>query len=305
MTEYRLLSYQSDTGARAGVVVEDTVYDAAQVTKNQNHATIFGLLADWETARRQLPAGLAGARPPGLALAQIKLLAPVPSPSAIYCAGANYTDHQQEMERVQNLPAEADPHSIGLKPWHFVKTSSSVAAPGTCVKIPSYSTMMDWEGELVAVIGRKAKDVSLDDALQYVAGYTIANDLSARDAMKRPGVSSSSPFQFDWVAQKCFDDACPLGPWIVPAEQVGNPQDLGVKLWVNEDLKQNSHTTRMIFTVAEQVAHLSTRKTLNPGDLILTGSPAGVGIARGEYLKPGDVVTIWVEKVGTLTHSIA
>jgi len=164
--------------------------------------------------------------------------------------------------------------------------------------------MVDWEGELTAVIGKTAKNVPSESALDYVAGYTIANDLSARDLTTRPNVPAGSPFQYDWVGQKSFDSSCPLGPWIVPAAAIPDPQSLGIKLWVNDVLKQDSHTRMMIFTLAEQIAHLSTRITLYPGDLILTGTPAGVGLARHEFLKPGDVVRVWIEQIGTLTNSM-
>jgi 2-keto-4-pentenoate hydratase/2-oxohepta-3-ene-1,7-dioic acid hydratase in catechol pathway len=155
------------------------------------------------------------------------------------------------------------------------------------------------------VIGGPARNVPLDRALDYVAGYTIGNDLSARDLTKRPHVSDTSPFKFDWLGQKNFDDGCPLGPWIVPADEIPDPQNLALKLWVNDVIKQDSHTSKMIFTLAEQIAHLSTMITLQPGDLILTGTAAGVGLARKEFLKPGDVVKIWIENVGTLTNTCA
>ena len=120
-----------------------------------------------------------------------------------------------------------------------------------------------------------------------------------------PSISDSSPFKADWTKHKTFDGSCPLGPWIVPASDIGDPQSLGLKLWVNDDLKQDSNTKDMIFNLAEQIAQLSSGMTLHPGDLILTGTPAGVGSARGEFLKPGDVVKIWIEKIGTLTNKLA
>ena len=173
------------------------------------------------------------------------------------------------------------------------------------MKLPPYSKMVDWEAELTAVIGRTAKDVPLERALDYVAGYTIGNDLSARDLTKRPGVPDGSPFKYDWVGQKNFDSACPVGPWIVPAENIPDPQNVAIKLWVNDVIKQDSHTSKMIFTLAEQLSHLSSRITLNPGDLILTGTPSGVGLARKEFLKAGDVVKIRIEGIGTLTNKCA
>ncbi len=208
-----------------------------------------------------------------------------------------------EMAKVQNLTPEPDPHSLGLKPWHFIKTVHCLAPPDSTVKLPAYSKMVDWEAELTAVIGRPARNVSIENALGHVAGYTVANDLSARDFTKRPHVPDNSPFKYDWLSQKCFEGACPLGPWIVPADTIADPQKVAIKLWVNDVIKQDSHTSKMIFTLAEQIAHLSTRVTLQPGDLILTGTPAGVGLARNEFLKAGDVVKVWVEGVGTLTNT--
>jgi 2-keto-4-pentenoate hydratase/2-oxohepta-3-ene-1,7-dioic acid hydratase in catechol pathway len=173
------------------------------------------------------------------------------------------------------------------------------------VKVSGVSDEVDWEVELAAVIGRKAKDVAQDKALSYVAGYTAANDLSARDRGRRANISDTSVFKADWIKHKSFDGSCPLGPWIVPASDIGDPQNLGLKLWVNEVIKQDSNTSDMIFNIAEQIERLSNAMTLYPGDLILTGTPAGVGTARGEFLKPGDEVKIWIEKIGTLTTKIA
>ena len=133
------------------------------------------------------------------------------------------------------------------------------------------------------MIGRPAKHVPMEKALSYVAGYTVANDLSARDRGRRPHIADTSPFKADWVAHKSFDGSCPLGPWIVPASDIKDPQNLAIKLWVNGEIKQDSNTGKMIFNLAEQIAHLSSRLTLHPGDLILTGTPAGVGAGRGEY----------------------
>src|SRR5690242_21228196 len=136
-------------------------------------------------------------------------------------------------------------------------------------------------------------------------GYTIANELSARDLGRRDQLPDATPFKWDWVGQKCFDDACPIGPWIVPASDIKDPQKLGIKLWVNDVIKQDSNTSDMIFNLAEQLSHLSSRITLYPGDIILTGTPAGVGAARKEFLKAGDTTRVWVEGIGTLTNKMA
>lgn len=306
---YKLLSYQASR-ARAGVLVGDTVYDAAKVTGEPAYSSVLGVLGGWSKAKRllaqaakRIAAGKGRAK--GVPLKRARLLAPVLYPGAIFCAGANYRDHMEEMARVQNLPPDKDPHELGLKPWHFIKTArASMVGPGGKVKLPAYSQMVDWEVELVAVIGRPAKDVAVEKALDYVAGYTIGNDLSARDAMRRPHISDSSPFKLDWVSQKCFDGSCPLGPWIAPASDIPDPQKLAMRLWVNGELMQDSHTSKMIFTTAEQIAHLSTRVTLQPGDLVLTGTPAGVGMGRRRFLKGGDTVRLWIEGIGEMTHSM-
>ena len=306
---YKLLTYQAGRDARAGVLVGETVYDAARLTGVPAYASVRGALRDWSRANRQfaqaakrIEAGKSRAK--GLPLKRVKLLAPVPDPGDIFCAGANYTDHVAEMDRAMGKAPGPTMKDLGEKPWHFIKTSSSVLAPGVPVKLPPYSQKMDWEIELTAVIGRAAKNVPVEKALQYVAGYTIANDLSARDVMRRDKNPTTSPFHFDWLSQKCFDGACPLGPWIVPASEIPDPQNLALKLWVNGDLMQDSHTSKMIFNTAEQIAMISSRVTLRPGDLVVTGTPAGVGMGRGRFLKAGETVRLWIEKIGEMSHTM-
>jgi 2-keto-4-pentenoate hydratase/2-oxohepta-3-ene-1,7-dioic acid hydratase in catechol pathway len=308
---YKLLSFQAGREARAGLLVGGQVYDAARVTGKAEWSSVLGALQDWAKAHREFSAfakriASGKSKAKGVPLARAKLLAPVLYPGNIYCAGANYTDHMAEMARAQGKEPGPTMKDLGEKPWHFVKTSrSSVVGPGAKVKLPAYSQKVDWEVELAAVIGKTAKDVPVDKALACVAGYTIANDLSARDAMKREKNPPSSPFHYDWVSQKCFDGACPLGPWIVPSGELGDPHQLGIRLWVNGELMQDSHTSKLIFDTAEQIAMLSSRVTLHPGDLVLTGTPAGVGMGRGRFLKAGDTVKLWIENIGELTHSIA
>jgi 2-keto-4-pentenoate hydratase/2-oxohepta-3-ene-1,7-dioic acid hydratase in catechol pathway len=304
---YRLVTYQAPRGPRAGLVLDEAIFDLADLTGNAPYTTMLDVLNDWEAGEPQLETIASEAqnsKGQGIPLAKAKLLAPVLYPSTIFCAGANYSDHTREMASVRKIEPEPDPHSLGLPPWHFIKASHSVVETYCAVPLPRHSKMVDWEGELAAIVGRPAKDVALENALGHVAGYTIANDLSARDLTVRPHVPESSPFRYDWVGQKSFDCACPVGPWMVPSKEIPDPQCLGIRLWVNDVLKQDSHTSKMIFTVAEQVAHLSSRITLHPGDLILTGTPAGVGFARKEFLKSGDSVRVWIERIGTLRNTM-
>jgi 2-keto-4-pentenoate hydratase/2-oxohepta-3-ene-1,7-dioic acid hydratase in catechol pathway len=305
---YKLATYKSSDGPRAGLVVGEEVFDAAKLIGKPAYATVIGILADWKSAEgalKKAAAGAAKSRAKRQPLKKTKLLAPVQFPSAIYCAGANYADHAAAMAAREGNPPPPDPHAQGLKPWHFLKATRTIADPGATVKMTGYAQSMDWEIELAAVIGRPAKDVSKDKALSYVAGYLAANDLSARDRGRRPNVNPTSPFKMDWTKHKTFEGSCPIGPWIVPASEVADPQNLGLKLWVNGALKQDSNTGKMLFTLAEQIEQLSINMTLFPGDLILTGTPSGTGAESGTFLKAGDVVKIWIEGIGEIENRMA
>jgi 2-keto-4-pentenoate hydratase/2-oxohepta-3-ene-1,7-dioic acid hydratase in catechol pathway len=166
--------------------------------------------------------------------------------------------------------------------------------------MPAHTKKLDWEAELGVVIGRIARNVSEADALDYVGGYLIGNDLSARDLSRRANMPDTSSFKNDWMAHKSFDGACPLGPWITLPRDVADPHNLKMVLDVNGVVKQDSNSGQMIFDIREQIADLSARMTLHPGDIILTGTPAGVGNGRGEFLKSGDTVSIRIEGLGEL-----
>jgi 2-keto-4-pentenoate hydratase/2-oxohepta-3-ene-1,7-dioic acid hydratase in catechol pathway len=304
MAGYKLATYESAQGPRAGAVINDLVYDVAALTGQPKYASVLDVLADWDTAHKLLDAASKAPKGDGKPVKQTKLLAPVRWPGTIYCAGANYQDHAEEMWKAAGQPPQPDPHELGLKPWFFIKAARSVTDPDAKVSISKYSKKMDWEAELAVVIGRKARDLTLENALSCVAGYTVGNDLSARDLGFRPQLPESSPFRADWIRHKSFDGSCPLGPWITPAGYISNPGKLAIKLWVNDTLKQNSNSGNMIFNIAEQISHLSTGITLYPGDVIMTGTPAGVGAGRGEFLKAGDVVKVEVAEIGSITNTM-
>ena len=307
---FRLLSYLRDDRPVGAVCVGARVYDLAQVLPAT--PTVLGALEDWPAAHAALRSFAADstrlATTPGHAFDGLALLAPVLYPNAIYCAGANYHDHMAEMARAFNMPIPPDPHDTGTPPWCFIKTArNTLAGHNAVIKLPAYSKTVDWELEVALVIGRTCKDVEEKDAMDYVAGYSIANDLSARDFLRRPTVkpNSGSPFEYDWVSHKSWDGSCPMGPWIVPREDIADPDNMALKLWVNDTLMQDSNTSRIIFTDRELVSFLSKRLTLYPGDVIITGTPAGVGTPRGIFLKPGDVVRLEIEGVGTLVNRMA
>ena len=310
---YRLATYvRGNDEPRAGIVVDDALLDVTTAmvmggvkSSSASPVQVLHILEKWaslhplleQAARDQRRKAGANTTP----VRDVRLLAPILYPGTIFCAGANYRDHVAEMSKAMSLPPEPDPHEVGLKPWHFIKASGAcVRGTGELIRLPPYSKKVDWEAEIAVIMGRECRNVSTEQAMGFVAGLSIVNDLSARDHLRRPGVAIDSPFYFDWVSQKCFDGALPFGPWICPLDDIDDIENLGIRLWVNEELMQDSSSSHMIFSVAEQIAHLSTRLTLRPGDVIATGTPAGCGTPRGIFLKSGDRVKISVDNLGTL-----
>ncbi|MEV6986963.1 fumarylacetoacetate hydrolase family protein [Sphaerisporangium sp. NPDC051017] len=296
MKGYRLLTMDVDGVPTPGVLIGGRVHAVEDLLPGCRQPVI-DLLRDWdrthEVIKSVLPAPLGGAP-----LADVRLLAPILHPGAIFCAGANYWDHVEEME------GSVDRTRRPRDPWFFVKTSAhSVIEDQATVSRPRGSEALDYEVELGVVIGREARDIPTQDALGVIAGYTIINDLSARDLMSRP--DRVPAMAYDWVGQKCFDGAAPLGPWITPAEYVPDCHDLAIRLSVNGTVKQDSTTANLIHDVYEQIAWLSHQLTLRPGDVIATGTPAGVGMPRQDYLQSGDIVLAEISGLGSLTTHIA
>jgi 2-keto-4-pentenoate hydratase/2-oxohepta-3-ene-1,7-dioic acid hydratase in catechol pathway len=214
-------------------------------------------------------------------------------PIRIFATASNYVEHAQEMGTVLAAKSES-------QPYVFMKADSSVIGPDAAVILPERAQKVDWEVELAAVIGIGGRDIPVEKALDHVAAYSVINDITSRDLTRR----SDFPFKFDWFRGKSFDTFAPLGPWLVPAACIGDPQSLRLTLDVNGTRKQDDSTGSMIFSVAEQISYLSSILTLRPGDLIATGTPDGVGMGTGEFLNCGDIVTAAVEKVGAITNPI-
>jgi 2-keto-4-pentenoate hydratase/2-oxohepta-3-ene-1,7-dioic acid hydratase in catechol pathway len=307
VTDYRLLSYRDDNKAVAGVLVDGRVYPAAALLKGADvdATSVKALLATWPKTHRALAAAARKVRPAnGKPLKRVKLLAPVLYPNGLFCAGANYWDHKEEMARAEGQGRPVDRTQRPAEPWFFLKTSAhSIIGTNAPARLPAVSHQVDWEAELGVVIGKGGHDIPVERALDAIAGYTIVNDLSARDLMLRK--EFGGPMTYDWIGQKCFTDAAPIGPWITPAAFLKDAGHLSIKLWVNGVLKQNSNTNQLIHNVPEQIAYLSRHVTLMPGDIIATGTPAGVGKPRSEFLNKGDVVTVEIEGCGTLTNTMA
>ncbi len=299
MTEFALLSYAGIDGKpRAGLKVGDQVRDLTGLGEvdDIDFRTTLSILNQWEIAEPALEELAAGATATETQnIADVYLFAPILHPGAIFCAAANYTDHMMEMS------GREPPDKNVTRPYFFMKSPlHCIIGPEVPVQLLSITKQLDWEAEIGAVIGVPARNVTVETAMDHVAGYTIMNDLSQRDLHKREDWNFGS----DWMGQKNFETSAPMGPWIVPAKSISNFYDLDIKLWVNESLEQVTNTSFMFFSIAEQIAYLSERFTLHPGDVIATGTGAGVGRPKGKFLKVGDDITIEVEGIGRLHNPV-
>jgi 2-keto-4-pentenoate hydratase/2-oxohepta-3-ene-1,7-dioic acid hydratase in catechol pathway len=252
------------------------------------------LLGDWPEAVTVL-AGLQPEAAPRVASGM--LARPVSWPRKVLCAGVNYRRHIEEMGGEVPGP--------GWEPFFFLKPpTTAVTGPADPIVIrDAERARFDWEAELAVVIGIGGRDIPAGRALEHVAGYCVANDVTARGYHRRGSVPAE-PFRFDWLAAKAPDTSLPLGPGITPAFLVPDPQDLRLRLWVNGILQQDESTADMICGVDELVAAASRLVTLEPGDVIATGTPAGVGAGRGRYLRHGDVVTVAIDGLGQISNRV-
>ena len=279
----RLITYQSSTGPRVGVLNGERV------------RPVPGM--DMLALIRQGEAGLAKAgasTETELALSSLTLLAPIPEPPRnIMCLGMNYAAHAAESLRAKSLPIK-----MPEVPVFFTKATTTVNAPfGDIPYDPGVTAKLDWEVELAVIIGRQGKNISHAEAFDYVFGYTVLNDVSARDLQ-------ASHQQF--FKGKSLDGTCPMGPAIVTKDEVPDPHNLRLRCWVNGELKQDSTSGDLIFDIPALIEWLSRGMTLLPGDILSTGTPSGVGFARTppEFLKPGDVVECEVEGIGRIRNRV-
>lgn len=243
--------------------------------------------------------GMEAVSPLSQPLGTRKLLTPLPSPGKIVCLAGNYADHVVE----QGGRAEERARTF---PYLFLKPASTLTHPGDPIRIPAVSpNKIDWEVELGVVIGRECRQVSESQALDYVAGYTVINDISDRGFRPNSQRTARPKDQFfDWQHGKWHDTFCPLGPCILPADECPDPQSLRLTLTVSGVREQDGSTAAMIFPVAAIIEFVSALMTLHPGDMISTGTPDGVGNAKGKFLKSGDVVEAEIEKLGVLRNPV-
>jgi 2-keto-4-pentenoate hydratase/2-oxohepta-3-ene-1,7-dioic acid hydratase in catechol pathway len=278
----RLVTYESERGPRAGVLDGEAVVDAWDALRGDGSslrelldAGKLGDLADAANGAESAP------------LADVTLLPPITDPEKILCIGLNYRAHAEETK--QQIPEV---------PTVFAKFRNALAAPGATVALPKASEKVDYEAEVCVVIGTRLKEVEAETALAGVAGYMLLNDLSARDLQLATT---------QWISGKSFDGAAPCGPALVTADEAGAHDAIEFSLTLNGEEMQRSATSDLIFNVPELVSHISNLMTLEPGDLISTGTPSGVGIARqpSVWLKPGDEIEISSPQLGRLQTAIA
>lgn len=274
-------TYQNQT--RIGAVIENQIVDGLGDASLPSDMITF--LEQGDSALQKMQR-LISSETHRILLADVKLLAPIPRPRKFLGIGLNYADHIDE---------------TGLEkpeyPMFFTKQSSCVIGHGTAIEMPLVSEKVDYEGELAFVIGKRCKNVSVENAHNVIAGFTIVNDVTVRDWQFRTPT---------WTIGKSFDTHGPMGPWMVTADEIPNPHALSLKTWVDDDLRQNSNTSYMMFNCYEMIAYLSQAMTLEVGDVITTGTPSGVGVKmkpRG-YLKAGQVVKIEIEGIGLLVNSV-
>jgi 2-keto-4-pentenoate hydratase/2-oxohepta-3-ene-1,7-dioic acid hydratase in catechol pathway len=289
---WSLATYQRNDTIGVAALREDVTLVAPPDLKRWT--TMLDLVEDWRQAEEVLRAIEIDDAP---VIEYDTLLTPLRWPRKVVCAGVNYRRHVREMGG--ELPGE------GWKPFFFLRPpTTTVIGPSDPITVHSPETARyDWEAELAVVIGVGGRDISPVDALSHVAGYCVANDVTARGHHKRQTVPADA-FIYDWFASKSTDGSLPLGPGITPAWQVPDPQDLRLRLWVNGELQQDESTSDMICTVAELISAASEVVTLEPGDVIPTGTPSGVGAGRGLFLRAGDVVRTTIDGLGTLENTV-
>ncbi len=279
----KLITFTKNNQTRVGAVVGKEIVDSTDSAVIPSKMNQFLAGGESTIAAMQELIDSGNSRIP---LADVRLDAPVPKPSKYLAVSLNYADHIKETGKEKPE-----------YPTFFNKQVSCVVGPGSAIHRPKVSTKLDYEGELAFVIGKRCRHVPKNQASRVIAGFLIANDVSVRDWQVR---------SHTWTLGKSFDTHGPTGPWIVTSDEVGNPHNLDIKTWVNDDLRQSSNTRHLIFDCYTIVEYLSTVMTLEPGDLISTGTSSGVGVMmkpRG-YMKPGDVVKVEIENIGVLENSI-
>jgi 2-keto-4-pentenoate hydratase/2-oxohepta-3-ene-1,7-dioic acid hydratase in catechol pathway len=294
----KLAHYSSDGQLRVGLVQDGKVFDL-RPNSLRTDVTIWtideilnkGLL----TAVRQ-DAEDTTRRSAGIPVKSVRLFTPILNPEKILLMAVNYRAHRSE-SKTEGAPNE---------PYLFTKFRNTLIGPDAPILIPKVSRQADWEVELAVIIGRAGKNIAKEDAMNYVAGYTVSNDISFRDLQFSTQLpDGNTKLGLNWVKGKGLDASFPLGPWVVTCDEIPNPHNLQISLSVNGKTRQQATTDDMVFTIDSIIEYASQGMTLKPGDIISTGTPAGVGaFTGGPYLKDGDVLEGTIEKIGTLRNPV-
>jgi len=298
----KLVTYSQNDSVGPGILTDDGIIDIPAAWPGTNPPrSVQQILHRGRPCLARL-AEIARTAQPSIPLDSARLLAPVPRPGKVLGLAGNYAEHIKEAGLKLGL---SDSPCTTTVPRPFLMPATAVIGPGQQIPWPAYSRTIDYEIELAVIIGRPAKALSVAEAPAAVAGYTIANDVSARSVTFKKGRAERPWDQFyDWLAGKWADGFCPMGPYLLTADQIDDVQNLDLRLTVNGQIRQQANTAQMIHTVAQIVSFLSHLMTLEPGDVIATGTPAGVGLATGDYLQPGDRIDASIEHLGTLTNTL-
>ena len=305
----KLATYQSETGPRVGAVAEDRIIDLAATLDLSGlapaslAATMQSLLAAGPDGLRTAAAAVewhqqSGSETSSFDLTGMRLLAPLPNPGKLMCLAGNYADHILEGGGVF-------PGKDKMTPHFFMKPTTAVIGPDAAIRIPASTKFADWELELAVVIGQTGRGFSVEEAQAAIVGYTIFNDISARELSFRDNL----PMQegdgfFDWLVGKWLDTFGPMGPWITTADEITDPSALQMQLFLNDELQQDASTGQMIFSPAEALAFITQFVTVQPGDMISMGTPAGVGHSKKLRLQPGDRIRGEIAELGTLSNPV-
>jgi 2-keto-4-pentenoate hydratase/2-oxohepta-3-ene-1,7-dioic acid hydratase in catechol pathway len=273
----RLYTFEADNQTYVGIEVEGNFL--ADITPAEGRRDILSIIESY-------PAYTAARKGKPYPISEVKLKAPYRNPQKIICIGQNYLDHCRE----QNVPPPPNPIL-------FAKYATAIIGPNEGIVHPRETSKLDFEAELAVIIGARGRRIPRDQAYNYVFGYSIMHDVSARDIQHGDK---------QWVRGKSFDTFAPFGPCLVTKDEIPDPHTLSIKTWLNDELMQNSNTGEMIFKIPELIEFISNCITLEPGDIISTGTPFGVGVFRNPpvFMKPGDVVKIEIEKIGTLVNPV-
>lgn len=307
MTRFALGTFDAGDGPYPGLVLDGNIHDIRDFT---DYRSIREVLQDWQSALDRLSTEADRPSTHPTAASAVRTLPPVLPAGQIYGAGANYREHViqlavahrlgsdglSEAELAQEAARDIDERKANGEPYVWTGVASAVSGAYDDVVLPAAWDDHDWELELGVVIGRRAHNVSVGDALDHVAGYTICNDLTTRSLVPRRDIAMMGT---DWLRAKNFPTFFPTGPWIVPAQFVADPSNLGIRLSLNGKVMQDSNTGDMVFGPAELIAYISRFATLEPGDMVITGSPPGNGSHWGRFLRPGDVMECEIDGLGS------